>query len=285
VADYYYEVQRFDSLVNRALKLLENAGELENTIVVMTGDNGMPFPRCKANLYDGGVRVPLAVRWGRGILDPGRRVDDFVSLSDFAPTFLDLAGVEIPGVVTGKNLKGILTTESSGSVDPVNRSYVLHGKERHVPCQEEDLSGYPCRAIRTHDFLYIRNFRPELWPAGTPDYLNAAIPYCWLGDCDNGPTKTYMTENRDLDDHHRHLWDLAFGKRPAEELYDCRKDPGQLVNLAGDPAYAEIRDSLSGMLMEQLLLTGDPRAKGEGSFFDSFPYFGKGPRHPSYRPE
>jgi N-sulfoglucosamine sulfohydrolase len=144
--------------------------------------------------------------------------------------------------------------------------------------------GYPVRAIRTHDYLYIRNFEPDRWPAGTPDYKKAAIPYCWLGDCDNSPTKTYMVENRDKDEHHRRLWELAFGKRPAEELYDCRKDQDQLVNLAGDPAYSGVRDSLAAQLTEQLELTGDPRVVGGAEAFDRVPYLGQGPRHPSYKP-
>ncbi|MFO7933480.1 MAG: sulfatase [Bacteroidales bacterium] len=285
VADYYYEVQRFDTLVAGAIRLLEESGELENTVIVVTGDNGMPFPRCKANLYDYGTRMPLAIRWGSGIREPGRVLDDFVSLSDLAPTFLELAGVEIPGEMTAKSMTNLFKTTEDGFVDEENRSYVLHGKERHVPAQEEHMGGYPCRAIRTHDFLYIRNFEPDRWPSGTPNYMEAAIPYCWLGDCDNGPTKTYMVENRDKDAHHRHLWELAFRKRPAEELYDCRVDPEQLVNVAGEPEYAGIREELSARLTEQLQRTGDPRLLGGAELFDTVTYYGMGPRHPSYRPD
>jgi len=285
VADYYYEVQRFDSLVADAIRVLEEHGELENTIIVMTGDHGMPFPRCKSNNYDSGARVPLAVRWGKGVKNPGRVLDDFISTTDLAPTFLELAGVEVPEVMTGNSFRNILASKKDGQVDPDGRSYVLHGKERHVPGQEEDMGGYPVRAIRTHDYLYIRNFREDRWPSGTPNYKEAAIPYCWLGDCDNGATKTYMVDNREKDETHSRLYDLAFGKRPAEELYDCQKDPDQLVNLAGDPSYADIKEELSARLMEQLLATGDPRATGGGEEFDEVPYLGHGPRHPSYKAE
>ena len=285
VADYYYEVQRFDTLVGDMIRTLEEYGELENTLIVVTGDNGMPFPRCKANNYDTGVRVPFAVRWGSGIRKPGRVLDDFVSFTDLAPTFLELAGLEIPGVMTGRSFANLLKSEREGITDGTNRGFVLHGKERHVPGQEDNMGGYPVRAIRTHDYLYIRNFKPDRWPAGTPNYLQAAIPYCWLADCDNGPTKTYMVENRDKDDHYRLLYQLAFGKRPQEELYDCRTDPYQLNNLAGDPAYDHVRRELSELLMEQLRITGDPRAGGGGDEFDEVPYLGQGPRHPSYRPE
>jgi len=285
VADYYYEVERFDTLVAEALRVLEEYGELENTIIVMTGDHGMPFPRCKANNYDSGARIPFAVRWGSGIKNPGRVLDDFISTTDLAPTFLQLAGVEIPAVMTGQSFADLLKSRKEGFVERENRNHVLHGKERHVPGQEENMGGYPVRAIRTHDFLYIRNFKEDRWPAGTPYYKQAAIPYCWLGDCDNGPTKTYMVENREKDQTHRMLYDLAFGKRPAEELFDCRNDPEQLVNLAGDPAYAEIKAELSALLMDELIATGDPRATGGGDEFDEVPYLGMGPRHPSYTPE
>jgi len=285
VADYYYEVQRFDTLVASVIKILEEHGELENTIIVMTGDHGMPFPRCKSNNYDSGARIPFAVRWGSGIKKPGRVLDDFISTTDLAPTFLELAGVKIPEVMTGQSFAALLKNTDEGFVDKENRSYVLHGKERHVPGQEEDMGGYPVRAIRTHEYLYIRNFKEERWPSGTPNYKKAAIPYCWLGDCDNGPTKSYMVENQEKDQQHKKLYNLAFGKRPGEELYDCKKDPEQLVNVAGDPAYAEIKEKLSAQLMEQLLATGDPRVTGGGDEFDVVPYLGHGPRHPSYKPE
>jgi N-sulfoglucosamine sulfohydrolase len=285
IADYYYEVQRFDTLVADAIRILEEYGELENTIIVVTGDNGIPFPRCKANNYDAGVRVPLAIRWGSGIKKAGRVLDDFISMTDLAPTYLELAGVEVPEVMTGRSMENLLSGTGEGFVDRQNRAYVLHGKERHVPCQEGHMGGYPVRAVRTHEFLYIRNFKPDRWPAGTPDYKKAAIPCCWLGDCDNGPTKTYMTDHKEKDERHRQLWELAFGKRPAEELYDCASDPGQLVNLAGDPAYEDVREELSALLMQQLEKTGDPRVTGGAEVFDQVPYLGQGPRHPSYKPE
>jgi len=284
VADYYYEVQRFDTLVAVAIQLLEERGLLENTLVVVTGDNGMPFPRCKANNYDTGVRMPLAIRWGNRIKKPGRVLDDFVSLTDLAPTFLEAGGAEVPGAMTGKSLMPLFRSSADGLADPASRSYVLHGKERHVPGQEENMGGYPVRAIRNHEFLYIRNFEPDRWPSGTPNYLKAAIPYCWLGDCDNGPTKTYMVEHREEDRMHQKLYDLAFAKRPAEELYDCRNDPGQLINLAGRPEYEAIQKEMAALLMEELQRTGDPRVVGGAELFDQVPYLGQGPRHPSYRP-
>jgi arylsulfatase A-like enzyme len=281
MADYLLEVQRFDALVDTALKALEKIGELDNTIVWVTSDNGLPFPRCKSNLYDTGVRVPLVVRWP-GFVPGGRTTDDFVSLTDIAPTLLELAGLAPRADMTGRSLVPLLRSRRSGRIN-LDRDFVLAGKERHCPAQEKpDLGGYPCRMIRSHDFLYIRNFRPDRWPAGTPDYRQAAYPGAWFGDCDNGPTKSYMVENRLLDGQHQKLYDSAFAKRPAEELYDLQADPGQLNNVAGVPAYAEVLQSLSSRLLDELRATGDPRASGGGDQFDRYPYLGGAPKHPDF---
>ena len=275
VADYYFEVQRFDTLVGTAIASLEEAGELDNTIIVMTGDHGMPFPRCKSNNYDSGARVPLAIRWPARI-KAGTIVKDFVSLVDLAATYFQAAGVEIPSVVSGRSLLPLL----DGS-DIADRSFVLHGKERHVPGQEApEMGGYPCRAIRNHDFLYIHNFQPDRWPSGTPDYEKAAIKNAWLADCDNGPTKTYIVSNRDKDDAHRRFYELSFGKRPEQELYDLKRDPEQLVNVAHDPQYADTVETLKQQLFAELKKTGDPRVTGDGVDFDSFKYLGGAPKFP-----
>jgi len=215
-----------DSDVAKAIKLLEETGELDNTIIVMTGDHGIPFPRHKNQLYDSGTHVPLALRWGDEIL-PGRLLTDFVSLADLAPTFLEAAGVEIPGVMTGRSLLPILKAEKGGRVD-LTRDHVLTGRERHGQDQEKpNPGGYPMRAIRTDRFLYIRNFAPDRWPGGCPD-PELAFNGNAYGGCDGSPTKTFVIEHRDHPEYGRY-YDLAFAKRPAEELYDLVKDPGQLV--------------------------------------------------------
>jgi arylsulfatase A-like enzyme len=281
VADYFLEVQRFDALVGSALEAIEQLGELDNTLVVMTSDNGMPFPRCKSNLYDMGARMPLAASWPVRI-PAGQVIEDFVSLTDFAPTFLEAAELEVPPSMTGRSLLGLLSGRESGNGDAA-RDFVLVGKERHVPGQEApDMGGYPCRGLRTHDFLYLRNFEPDRWPSGTPNFQNAAVPGAWLADCDNGPTKTSMVEARDQDPQHKLLYDLAFAKRPAEELYDLRVDPDQLRNVAGQEAYRQIQRELAAKLIEQLRASGDPRIVG-GVDFDAFPYLGGAPKHPDFR--
>lgn len=283
VADYYYEVQRFDSDVAKALEQLELIGEFDNTIVVMTGDHGMPFPRCKSNLYDCGTRVPMAVRWAKGI-KPGRTAEDLVSTVDLAPTFLSLADVPIPEEFSGKSWQKILLSEKSGLIDK-NREFVVAGKERHVPCQEGDVTGgTPMRAIRTDEYLLIWNIIPERWPAGTPNFKNAYIPSCWLGDCDNGPTKSYIVNNKEKDKEHKKAYQLCFGKRPQFELFDLRNDPDQIHNLARLPKYQKTVEDLLSKLKQDLAKSEDPRITGHGvDEFENSKYFGYGPRHPSFK--
>jgi len=269
ICDYYWEIQRFDREVGEMLNILEENGELDNTLVVISGDNGMPFPRCKSNLYDLGTNVPLAVRWGSEV-KRGRVVDDFASLTDLAPTFLEAAGLKPTSAMTGRSLVDVLTSGKSGRVDP-KRGRVFTGKERHTVCQKDSMAGYPMRAIRTHDFLYIRNFKPDRWPAGHPS--DGRIDPRGYGDIDASPTKAYMMDHRD-DPKVGRLFELAFGKRPAEELYDLRNDPGQLNNVAGEAGYAEIKEKLAADLMDELTATGDPRIMGKGDVFDNYPYYG-----------
>jgi arylsulfatase A-like enzyme len=271
IADYYFEVQRFDSDCGAALTLLDEIGELENTIIVMTGDHGMPFPRCKSNIYDWGARVPLAIRWGEKIKS-GRRVSDFVSFVDFAATFLAAAGLDIPDGMSGKSFLSLMVSDESGRVENW-RDFAIFGKERHVPAQiSPDMGGYPCRGLRTDDFLYIRNFFPERWPAGVPG--GATHPIGRFADCDDGPTKFFLMDHSD-DPKIKRYFDLAFAKRPAEELYDMEKDPDQVNNVAFDPSYSWIRSELAARLTAQLEATADPRVSGGRILFDEYPYRAK----------
>jgi N-sulfoglucosamine sulfohydrolase len=284
VADYYFEVQRFDSLVGSVVAELERIGELDNTIVFVTGDHGMPFPRCKGNLYDSGVRVPLVVHWPKGLKNPGRRVTDFVSLTDLAPTFLEAAGVPLPKPMTGRSLLPLIRSEQSVRVSS-DRAEIFFGRERHCPAQEDPNSGgYPCRAIRTDDYLFIRNYDAARWPAGTPNHVKAYEfqpgKRGWLGDCDNGPAKSYIVANKELDDAHRRSYELCFAKRPSEELYDLKVDPEQLVNVASNAKFAEIKAQLAARLTAKLKATGDPREVGGGERFDEYPYHGGAPTYP-----
>ncbi len=272
VLDYYWKVERFDREVGELLDQLKASGRDDNTIVVMTGDNGWPFPRCKANLYDGGTRQPLAVRWPARI-KAGGACDDFINLMDLAPTFVAAAGLAPLPEMTGRSFLGVLTgTESCGS-----RNVVFVERERHAYVRAGGV-GYPARAIRTRDFLYIRNFRPERWPAGDPDaQRDPAKPF---GDCDDGPTKNFILAHRAEPDTQKYF-ELCFGKRPAEELYDVKKDPHQLTNLAGNPTFTEAQTKLRKQLEQWMKDTADPRATSDDDHWDQYPYFGgAGPRQP-----
>ncbi|MFN7939478.1 MAG: sulfatase-like hydrolase/transferase, partial [Bryobacteraceae bacterium] len=275
MCDYFLEVQRFNRDTQALLDTLEKMGELENTLVVISGDNGWPFPRGKASIYEAGTHVPLAIQWGSRIKG-GRKVEDFVSMPDLAPTFLEAAGLKPHADMTARTLMPLLESSKSGRVDS-RRGQVLTGMERHVPCREEINGGYPMRALRNHDFHYIRNFLPTRWPYGDPDELETATYEQLAGntrvafaDCDAGPSKAYMVTHR-ADAAVRPLYELTFGKRPAQELFDLKKDPWQLKNVAADPAYAGALKKLDGQLMAALKETKDPRATGGGEEFDRYP--------------
>ncbi|MBL7114132.1 MAG: sulfatase [Kiritimatiellae bacterium] len=268
IADYYFEVQRWDSDVGKAIKLLEEAGELDSTIIVMTGDHGMPFPRCKGNLYDWGARVPLAIRWGNEV-NANRTVTDFISFTDLAPTFLDAAGVEVPSEMTGHSLFPILQSENAGRVDR-ERDYMVFGRERHTLAQKKpSMAGYPARAIRTDKWLLILNLEPDRWPAGVPDGSTHKIGK--HADCDDGPTKSFIMQMKNDSDKNT-FYDLCFAKRGAVELYDCEKDPDQTHNLADDPKHSKTIKKLCSHLVEYLKTTEDPRFTDKPVRFEEYPY-------------
>jgi len=271
VADYYFEVQRFDSDVSKAIARLEAIGEMENTIIVITGDHGMPFPRCKSNLYDSGTRVPLAIRWGQKI-KKGLQFKDFTSLTDLGPTFLQAASVKIPVEMTGKSLLPALT--GNGQL----RKFILTGKERHVPSQEApSMEGYPSRSYRDHKFLYIHNYSPSLWPNGTPNWRKATIKNAWYGDTDNGPTKSIIVN---LGPGSK-FYQWSFSKRPSEELYKVSNDPDQLNNLAKE--MPKIVAKYRELLRSELKASGDPRHGGPEFKFAVSTYGGGAPRFPGDR--
>ncbi len=257
ILDYYYEIEHFDKHLSGMFKTLEELGELDNTIVVVTSDNGMPFSRTKTTLYDGGVRMPTAIRWGDHA-PGGRRVDDFIGHIDFAPTFLEAAGVDIPGTVTGRSLIPLLNADRNGRLDE-DRDYIVTGLERHTYCRPGGAT-YPIRAIRTHDYLYIRNFAPDRWPTGGPEFISSnKAPH---GDIDDGPFKDFMLRDQTRIDFPL-AFELGFGKRPLEELYDVRSDPHQINNLADNPQHAEAKEKLWARLKAHLQETADPRIDGQ----------------------
>ena len=264
ILDYAFETEWFDRQLGGMLNTLEAAGELDNTIVVVTSDNGMPFPRVKGQMYEDDFHLPLAVRWGERCAG-GWVVHDFISWIDFASAFLEAAGCESHDQHSGRSFLDVLLSEVDGWIDET-RDRVYTGKERHDVGREGDL-GYPVRCVRTRDYLYVRNFELDRWPAGNPEtgYTNV----------DSSPTKTLILEQHEAGEDR--YYDLSFGKRPAEELFDIREDTVCIHNLADDPEHAETKESLWSDLQRALTEHRDPRVMGNADVFDSYAYVGNAP--------
>jgi arylsulfatase A-like enzyme len=212
----------------------------------------------------------------------GRVVDDFTSLTDLAPTFLEAAGLKAPEVMTGRSLWPTLRSETIGLVD-ASRTRVFSGRERHVEIARADYTPYPQRAIRTAEHVLIVNFRPDRHPLGDPYQLDGATTpsidelenetRVTLPDEDAGPTKAWLVSARHQPEWKKHF-DWVYGKRPKYELYDLTKDPHETTNLADDPAHAEVKAALEKELMAELTRTGDPRLIDDGKFFETPPMAG-----------
>lgn len=256
ILDYYFEVERFDRECGQLIKMLEELGELDNTIIVLTSDNGMPFPRAKANLYDFGTRMPLVIRWPEKV-KAGTIIDDFVNFVDFAPSFLEAAGLHATGM-SGQSLWPLLAGEKQ------DREQVYLERERHANVRKGDLS-YPMRAVRDHQYLYIRNMIPERNPAGDPTVHQSVGQF---GDVDNSITK-YLIMSMEGKGSVNSLdyFKLSFGKRPAEELYDVVADPYQLMNLAEDKNFSTVKTRMQEKLQNWMEETGDLRASDPRSIY------------------
>ncbi len=295
-ADYLGECQAVDACVGTLMQRLEETGELERTVIVISGDHGYPgVPDGKCNLYSMGTAVALVVRWPGGV--PGRIVDDFVCLPDLAPTFMELGGVKPPEGVTARSLVPLLVSDKQGQIDPT-RTWVITGRERHVAAAREGNLPYPMRALHTADFLYVRNFAPDRWPMGAPyaaadktgtlaaQELESNTFYAFP-DMDASPTKSWVVLHRD-DEAWKWHYSRAFDKRPAEELYDLREDRYQTKNLAHDPAYAEHLSRLSTDLDAKLRAVKDPRVCADPVPFEHSPYTDapekKAPRKKNQKP-
>lgn len=287
ILDYCFEIQWFDQHLVRMLDQLKAIGELDNTIVIVTSDNGMAFPRAKANVYEYGIHMPLAISWPASF-PGGRSVDDVVNLIDVTATIYDVTGVEPPSTspIAGQSLVNVLSSEEEGVVDST-RDATFSGRERHSSSRFNSL-GYPQRCIRTDQYLYIHNFRSERWPAGAPrkigsggypgakDVLSEKLgpEHGGYHDIDACPSLTFLIGNR-ADPKIGPFLTLAVDRRPAEELFDIRNDPGCLKNLAANPAFAEVKTRLRSRLFSYLKKTGDPRVTTEngGDIFETYPRY------------
>jgi N-sulfoglucosamine sulfohydrolase len=279
-ADYLGEVQALDLMVGIFMEELEKSGRAENTLIVLTGDNGMPgVPHGKTQLYDLGTRAPLFMRWPAKIA-PNQTLDAFVTLKDLAATFLEAGGLTPPSTLDARSLMPLLLAGKNGTAASP-RDAAIFGRERHSENTRTGNLPYPARAIRTAEFLYIRNFKPERWPFGEPiesgkslaedaalnsDYSrHQTAPF---RDMDAGLTKGWLMENRSTAEGAAY-YQATFAPRPLEELYDVRKDPDQLHNLADSPAHQPHLKQLAARLLKVQQDTHDPRLENA---FDHPPY-------------
>jgi len=241
LALYYDEITRLDSFVGKVLDELHAQGVADNTLVLFTSDNGRPFPRCKTTLYDSGVKTPMLVRWP-GRVKPGSTCASFVSSVDFAPTFLELAGLKPGPTIQGKSFQPLLINPTAKIRDHIFAEHNWHDFDAHG------------RAIRSTRFKYIRNFDSDL--PNTPP-----------ADAVRSLTFQAMRRLRDVGRLSPDQMGCFTKPKPVEELYDLESDPHELNNLAANPKQAATLKELREALAKWQKETADPmpgvRAKDE----------------------
>ncbi|WP_240676122.1 sulfatase family protein [Botryobacter ruber] len=231
MAKFYDEVTRFDHFIGKVEEELKKQGVLDNTIILVMGDNGRPFPRAKTRVYDSGMRTPFVIKWNKGITKKGAVSESLVSAIDIAPTFLELAGVKSGPNFQGKSFSVLLKNPSQPF-----RNYVFSEHNWH------DLEAME-RMVRTKDFLYVLNLRPHL---ANSDPGTSTTPA--LKDLQNLRDAGKLTAAQA---------DIFLAPRPQEELFDHRKDPLQLNNVAGQPAYAKKLEELRKVMQQWQTETAD----------------------------
>ncbi|HBE68759.1 MAG TPA: heparan N-sulfatase [Planctomycetaceae bacterium] len=289
LTDYYAEINWFDLHLGRMLDSLQERGILENTLVIVTSDNGMAFPRAKANLYEYGIHMPLAIAWQAGPVSGGIQEDALVSLLDVTATVYAAADVAEPAgqPLSGRSLLPLLSQTTSAAEPNESRQAVFAGRERHSSSRFNSL-GYPCRCVRTKEYLYIRNFKPERWPAGPGQKYSSAkfnqageLVETTLGpahggyhDIDACPSLSWMIANREKPNV-KPYFEAAVALRPAEELYSIGNDPACMVNLADSAEHAAELQLHRKILMDELHRTGDLRAiaPDQGDEWETYPRY------------
>ena len=266
--DYADEINHFDTHLGKIIDSLDAAGELDNTLIIVTADNGMPMPRAKANGYDYGIHVPLSIRWGKSSAG-GKVIDEPVGFVDLSATIVDAAGLDVPEQFVGTSLLGLL----DGDVGELEYDRaVFSGRERHSSSRYQNLS-YPQRMMRRGDFLITWNARPELDPAGQPRSIvdgELSAPHSAYFDIDDSVIKRELIAKRD-DFYISPFFHLAVDKRPEWQLFNVADDPECLIDLANDPEHARIVAEYKEQLTETLTATGDPRVLGYGDVWEDYP--------------
>lgn len=263
LCDYLYEIEYADRHLGEMIEILQDMGELENTVIIVTSDNGMSFPGGKCNLYDQGSRVPFAIRFPKKI-SSGRVVENLIQLSDLHPTLCEMAGISPAEDISSLSLTPLLYSNESGRLD-FPRETIVTAFEVHV-------SLYPMRAIRNDHYLYIRNYEPqrlkapEVWSKKRSTSSELDSKKDTLGH------RNYLVAFRDHPNV-RPFAERSFGKRPAEEFYDLEKDPYALKNLSENPEIKSVMQKLSRQLTQTLEETGDPRHTDADIVFQEYPLY------------
>ena len=231
IAAYYNEIARLDYYVGALEKELYRQGIHENTMIIFMSDNGRPFPRSKTRLIDAGVKTPFLIKWPKGI-QKGSECHSLVSAIDIAPTLLELAEIKPLPTMQGRSF-----SELFKNPDHSFRNYIFTEHNWH------DYEAYE-RAVRTKDYLYIINRRPGFANQGPLDAVNSKS-FKALKESESKGTITPIQK------------DILLSPRPAEELFDLKKDGAQMDNLANKPTLASVKNNLKEVLSKWQKETGD----------------------------
>lgn len=232
LASYYNEIQRLDYYVGEVKKELKTQGVLDNTLIIVMSDNGRPFPRSKTRVYDSGMKTPFVISWPEGKKGRGLESNSLISVIDIAPTFLELAGVDIGPTFQGISFAKLMKNPSSEHRQYVFSEHNWHDYEAHE------------RMVRTKHFLYVVNNRPLFSNQGPAD-SNTSPSYGDLKDVrDEGKLNAAQA-------------DVFAMPRAHEELFDCLQDPQQLSNVASNEKYVNELNDLRSIMKRWILETGD----------------------------
>lgn len=268
--DYAYEIEWFDIHLGQIIQELEKRDMMQNTIIIVTADNGLPFPGAKANCYDAGIHVPLAICWQGHILRHGIE-QVAVSLIDIFPTIMELTGTPYSTIpLSGHSLAPLLGI-GKGEYEPHE---IYSGRERHSSARPNNW-GYPIRSMRQGRYLLIRNFHPERMPAGNALPLGEKNPVNGYCDIDGSPTKKFIIEHRS-DSAFAPYFRHAAALRPEYELYDVEQDPDCMNNLAEVPSHRRVLRKMKKRLSRSLRAMHDSRTGENPEVWESYPRL-KGP--------
>ncbi|MFW5751823.1 MAG: sulfatase, partial [bacterium] len=232
LARYYDEIFRFDKRIGEVIEELESQRVLENTLIIIMADNGRPFPHSKSRVNDRGMKTPFIIHWPEKIGEKSRVSNSLISAIDIAPTIMEIAGAEAPISFQGQSFLAVIEDPSENFRNYVFAEHNWHDFEAHE------------RMVRNKDFMYILNSRPNKPQLGPLDALNS-------------PSFRELKILHDQGKLSAAQSDVFVSPRPYEELYDCKNDSLQLLNVASVPEYTEHLEKLRSILKQWMNDTGD----------------------------